>query len=118
MRAQEGLKQALVSVAVHVETPFLHQPNTRLQVFSVAEQAYEDVDGGDVATYVGAVHVAEDRPGEVEPGREGGLGENEEEAVAGEGVMVEIRGKRGTKPEESNGEVGAVEGFQDFGGFR
>lgn len=61
-RAQEGLKQALVSVAVHVEIPFLHQPNTGFQVFGAAEQADKDVDGGDVATYAGAVHVAEDRP--------------------------------------------------------
>lgn len=56
VRAQEGLKQTLVSVAGHVEVPSVDQPHSGFQIITVAEQANEEIYGGDVAADVRAVH--------------------------------------------------------------
>jgi len=64
-----------------------------------------------------AVHVAEEVAGLVEARWVGGLGENEEEAVVGEGLVTEIGGEGGAEVEEFKGERRVLQVFQYFGGF-
>ena len=61
--------------------------------------------------------MAEEVAGLVEARGVGGLGEDEEEAVVGEGLVAEIGGEGGAEMEEFEGERGVLQGFQDFGGF-
>ena len=67
----------------------------------MAEQPNEDIDGGDGATHAGAFHIGENGTDNVQAVRGSGVGEDEEEAIVGEGVVAEIWGKRGAKLEES-----------------
>lgn len=106
--AEVGLEQTLVCVRVHGEVPLLDQGHAEVEVLGVAEEADEDVDGGDVATRVGLVHLGEEGADEIEAVWGGGLGEDEDEAGVGEGVVLEIRGKRGAEAEEVEGEGGVV----------
>lgn len=108
VRSQIGLKQALVTVRVHLEVPFLDQAKTRVQILAVAEQSDQDIDGRDGATYAGAFHLGQDGTDEVEAVGEDGPGEDEEEAVVGEGVVAEVRRNRGAKLEEPEGQGGVV----------
>lgn len=108
MGAEVRLKQTPVGVRVHGEVPLLDQGDAEVEVLGVAEEANEDVDSGDGATRVGLVHLGEEGADELVAVRGGGLGEDEDEAGVGEGVVLEIRGKRGAEAEEVEGEGGVV----------
>lgn len=58
----------------------------------MAEQSDQDINGGDRAAHAGTVHVGEDGTDEVEAVGGDRIGEDEEEAGVGEGVMAEIGG--------------------------
>lgn len=88
---QIRLKQALVGVSIEPQVPLLDERNAAFQVLAGAEEPDEDVDGGDGAAKGAAVHVAEELARLVESSRVGGLGEDEEVAVVGEGLVAEIR---------------------------
>lgn len=46
-----------------------------------------------------------------------GFGEDEEDAIVGEGVVAEFGDRGGAKSEEMEGKGRGIEGFEDFGGF-
>lgn len=108
------LKQALVGVSIEAKVPFLDQPNTTLYI---TEEPNENVHGGDGATHAAALHVIEEVASLVKAERGGGLGEDEEEAVVGEGFMAEIGGKGGAEVEEFESEGRVFEGFENLRGF-
>lgn len=76
--AQIGLKQALVSVRVHLQPPFVDQTQAPFQVVTAAKQPDQDVDRGDRPTHFEPFQLGEDRPDQVEPVGRRGFGEDKE----------------------------------------
>lgn len=112
------MKQRLIRVAVHIQVPSPHQLLALLEVLGVTEDPYQDVDSGDVAARPSPLHLLNDRSDLVKAVGRDGLGQDEEDAVVGNGVVAEVRGEGGAGMEEFEREGGAVQGFHDLGGLR
>lgn len=89
-----SLNQALIRIAIQPQLPFPRQTHALVQIPGVAaEDPDQEINGGDRAAQVGFLHLLDDRADQIEPVGVGRLGEDEQDAVVGEGVVLEIRGK-------------------------
>lgn len=114
-----SLNQAFIRIAIQLQLPFPRQTHAHAQILGVAaEDPDQEINGGNRAAQAGFLHLLDDREDLIEPGGVGRLGEDEENAVVGEGVVLEIGGKRRAGPEELQAEAGAVDGLEDLGGFQ
>lgn len=114
-----SLNQALICIAIQLQLPFPRQTHTLVQILGVAaKDPNQEINGGNRAARVGLLHLRDDRADLIEPVGVGRLGEDEQYAVVGDGVVLKIRGKRRAGPEKFQGEARAVYGFEDLGRFR